>query len=467
MVLLKIFVLDTNILLLDPHAAFKFGENEVVIPAIVLEEVDSKKRLPDEIGRNARVVGRILKDLRRENKGKLNSGIALPNGGTLRIEMNHKSFDKMKDTFSETTNDNRILAVALNLSMDEKKANKDKEVILVSNDSLMVIKADVLGIQAEEYENDRLIQAANEVHKGYHEIAVDPAIIDSIYNRKTVPLETIESYLTDAYCVQDFFLLKANDNTSKSVVVRLHINSELKLVRNDFNSSYGIKPRNVQQKMMFDLLFDVNISLLCAIGKAGTGKTLLALAAGLEQTIESGKNNPAYKKMLIARPVIPMGKDIGYLPGDKDEKLKPWMQPIMDNLEYLFNIEKVVETAKNGKKQQAPKTLDDILLSLADKIQVEALTYIRGRSIPQQLIIIDEAQNLSAHEVKTIITRVGEGTKIILVGDPQQIDHPYLDEISNGLTYTIERMKHLENSGVIHLEKSERSLLAEQAADLL
>jgi PhoH-like ATPase len=217
----------------------------------------------------------------------------------------------------------------------------------------------------------------------------------------------------------------------------------------DYEHIWGVKPRNVQQTMALELLLRDDIPLITLIGKAGTGKTLLALASGLMQTEDLGY----YKKLLVARPIVPVGKDLGFLPGEKQEKLRPWMQPIYDNLEYLFNTKK-------------PGELDAILAGMGS-IEVEALTYIRGRSIPDQFIIIDEAQNLSKHEVKTILTRVGEGSKIVLMGDPAQIDHPYLDEYNNGLTYVLERFKEQKVAGHVQLVKGERSELAQLAADLL
>lgn len=217
----------------------------------------------------------------------------------------------------------------------------------------------------------------------------------------------------------------------------------------ELDQVWGIKPRNVEQKMALELLLRQDIPLVTLTGKAGTGKTLLSLAAGLLQTEDLGR----YNKLLVARPVVPVGKDIGFLPGEKEEKLRPWMQPVYDNLEFLFNTKK-------------PGEIDQILAGMGS-IQVEALTYIRGRSIPDQFIIIDEAQNLTKHEVKTILTRVGEGSKIVLMGDPAQIDHPYLDELNNGLAYVVETFKSQRESGHVKLEKGERSGLAQLAADLL
>ncbi len=440
----KIYVLDTNVLLQDPLAIFAFEENEVVIPAIVLEEVDSKKRYMDEIGRNARQVAKIM-DQFREN-GKLHEKVPLDNGGELRVELNHRSFEKMKDMFDEKSNDNRIIAVALNLHLEEMVKDNGKPVILVSKDALMRVKADAIGIQAEDFLSDRVI-TSDHIYSGYLEAHVSLETLNKFYKEQKIFVQELGNYRTYP---NQFVILKDELGSSSSAVGKVDQNCKtvIPLIR-DLDHVWGIKPRNVQQRMAFDLLLRDDLSLITLVGKAGTGKTLLSLAAGLFQTEDLHK----YKKLLVARPVVPVGKDLGYLPGEKEEKLRPWMQPIYDNLEYLFNTKK-------------PGELDQILAGMAS-IQVEALTYIRGRSIPEQFIIIDEAQNLTKHEVKTILTRVGEGSKIVLMGDPQQIDHPYLDEYNNGLTYVVEKFKGEKISGHVKLEKGERSGLAQLAADIL
>ncbi|MCD8502631.1 MAG: PhoH family protein [Bacillaceae bacterium] len=440
----KIYVLDTNVLLQDPFSMFSFEDNEVVIPAVVLEEIDSKKRYMDEIGRNARQVARIMDDF-REN-GKLHENVNLDNGGTLRVELNHRSFEKLKGAFGEKTNDNRILAVALNLHLEEKNKADAKPVILVSKDALVRVKADALGLQAEDLLNDRVINF-DHIYSGYEEAFVNIQKVNKFYEQGY--LNVNEVWEGKCYPHQ-FIILKDEGGTSSSALGKIEKDAKtIKLFTFDHDHVWGIKPRNVQQKMAFKLLLDDDVNLVTLVGKAGTGKTLLSLAAGLLQTEDLQK----YKKLLVARPVVPVGKDIGFLPGEKEEKLKPWMQPIFDNLEFLFNTKK-------------PGELDKILAGMGS-IQVEALTYIRGRSLPDQYIIIDEAQNLTKHEVKTILTRVGEGSKIVLMGDPQQIDHPYLDEYSNGLTYVVEKLKEQKISGHVKLKRGERSGLAQLAADLL
>jgi PhoH-like ATPase len=442
----KIFVLDTSVLLQDPMAIYKFKENEVVIPSVVLEEIDSKKRNMDEIGRNAREVSRLLDALRL--KGKLHGGVPLDHGGVLRVEINHRSFHKLQESFSTITNDNRIIAVALNLIEEEGKKEEPKPVIIVSKDALVRIKADALDIRAEDFLSDRVI-TEDKSYSGYTHSHVEPDMINHFYQQGY--LETKELSLKEELYPNQFVILKDQNGSSKSAIGKVNENcTQLKkLVLDNQEAIWGIRARNAQQWMAFDLLMNPKISLVTLIGKAGTGKTLLSLAAGLHQV----EDNKRYKKMLVARPVVPLGKDIGYLPGEKEEKLRPWLQPIYDNLEYLFN------TKSRG-------DLDKILTGLGS-LQVEALTYIRGRSIPEQFILIDEAQNLTKHEVKTIITRVGEGSKIVLMGDPHQIDHPYLDEFSNGLIYVAEKFKSYPLSGHVRLEKGERSSLAQLAADIL
>lgn len=441
----KIYVLDTNVLLQDPFAIFAFEDNEVVIPAIVLEEVDSKKRYMDEVGRNARQVAKIMDRFRGE--GKLHDKVFLEGGGQLRVELNHRSFEKLKNTFDEKTNDNRILAVALNISIEENDKAIGKPVILVTKDALLRVKADVIGIWAEDFLSDRVIQS-DHIYSGFLEAFVSLDVLNKFYSQKEIFVNQLNSKAT--IYPNQFVVLKDELGSSSSAIGIINKDCQVVLpFQRDFDHLWGIKPRNVQQRMAFELLLRDDIPLVTLIGKAGTGKTLLALAAGLLQTEDLAK----FKKILVARPVIPVGKDIGYLPGEKSEKLRPWMQPIYDNLEFLFNTKK-------------PGELDQILAGMAS-IQVEALTYIRGRSIPEQFIIIDEAQNLTKHEVKTILTRVGEASKIVLMGDPQQIDHPYLDEYNNGLTYLVEKFKNQKISGHVKLEKGERSGLAQLAADLL
>ncbi|WP_433749384.1 PhoH family protein [Falsibacillus pallidus] len=440
----NIYVLDTNVLLQDPHAIFSFEDNEVVIPAVVLEEVDSKKRYMDEVGRNARQVSKLIDGLREA--GKLHEKIPLENGGTFRIELNHRSFQQLQEIFVEKSNDNRILAVAKNIALEEEAKETGKNVILVSKDVLVRVKADALGLNAEDFLNDRVVEI-DHIYTGFLEVYINKELLNRYYEKGELQLSEITNH---PFYPHQFLIMKDALGSSASAIGMIdHTGKNVRKLIHNGDHIWGIKPRNVQQIMAMELLLRDDIPLVTMIGKAGTGKTLLTLAAGLLQI----EDLYTYKKLLVARPIVPVGKDIGFLPGEKEEKLRPWMQPIYDNLEYLFNAKK-------------PGELDAILAGMGS-IEVEALTYIRGRSIPDQFIIIDEAQNLTKHEVKTILTRVGDRSKIVLMGDPNQIDHPYLDEYNNGLTYVVEKFKEQTISGHIKLLKGERSGLAQLAADLL
>lgn len=437
-------MLDTNVLLQDPFSIFSFEDNDVVIPAVVLEEVDSKKRYMDEIGRNARQVSRLIDSFRAT--GKLYEKIPLENGGTLRIELNHRSFHQLQEIFVEKTNDNRILAVAKNLSLEEQTKENGRTVILVSKDALVRVKADAIGLLAEDFLSDRVVED-DHLYTGFLNVFIDASLLVKFYENGELQLSEIANH---PFFPNQFLIMKDSLGSSSSALgIVDQRGKKVKRLVFDYEQIWGIRPRNVQQTMAIELLLRKDLPLVTLTGKAGTGKTLLALASGLLQT----EDLKQYKKLLVARPIVPVGKDLGFLPGEKQEKLRPWMQPIFDNLEFLFNTKK-------------PGELDAILAGMGS-IEVEALTYIRGRSIPDQYIIIDEAQNLTKHEVKTILTRVGEGSKIVLMGDPEQIDHPYLDAYNNGLTYVVERFKDQTISGHVKLIKGERSGLAQLAADLL
>ncbi|MFC4599393.1 PhoH family protein [Cohnella hongkongensis] len=441
----KIYVLDTNVLLHDPLSLYAFDDNEVIIPSVVLEEIDSKKRLADEIGRNARNISRELDAMRTH--GPLHTGVPLPGGGLLKVEMNHRRFVKVQELFGEMTNDNRILAVALNYHMEEQETDGPRPVVLVSKDVLVRVKADVLGIVAQDYLSDRIAPATDQ-YTGHATLQVHPSVIDEFYSTRSLSIKSLG--LKTKLHPNEFVILRDEMGTSKSALLKVTPDGlRLEPLHMSNDPVWGITARNAQQRMALELLLSDDIPLVTLTGRAGTGKTLLTLAAGLMKVEDEHK----FKKLLIARPVVPMGKDIGYLPGEKEEKLRPWMQPIYDNLEYLFDTKRAGD-------------LDKILMGMGS-IQVEALTYIRGRSIPGQFIIIDEAQNLSKHEVKTIVSRVGENSKIVLLGDPEQIDHPYLDSQSNGLTYLVERFREEGISGHITLEKGERSRLAQLATEKL
>jgi PhoH-like ATPase len=431
----KTYILDTNVLLHDPESLFSFEDNAIVLPLSVIEELDRIKRRSDEVGRNAREVSRKLDELRA--RGRLSEGVELANGGSVRIEINGSQPDNHPYGIDLNTTDNRILALAYALMNHDQT-----RVILVTKDLNLRIKADVLGLAAEDFYSDKVDY--HHLYSGVTELYLAHAEIDRFYR------EGFLDYRAGDLQPHQFCILKLDESSSKSALARYSHHRLHKLVH-DGKAVYGIKALNKEQKFALDLLLDEDIQVVTLVGKAGTGKTILALAAGLEKVLEGGGR---YNRILITRPIVPLGNDLGYLPGDKEDKIRPWMQPIYDNLEYLCN------------EHIQPNGCIDYLIANG-KIELEALTYIRGRSIPKQFIICDESQNLSPHVIKTILTRVGRGSKIIFTGDPEQIDHPYLDASSNGLSYLVDRIKGEEISGHITLIKGERSGIAELGARLL
>lgn len=435
----KTFVLDTSVLVHDPQALNSFQDNDIVIPIAVVEEIDGHKKRQDEVGRNARWVSSFLDRLR--SAGHLDTGVSLgENRGMIRVELNHQEVEKLPPTLERSKIDNRIIAVTLAL-----KESLTVPVILVTKDINMRIKADALGIQAEDYETDKI--QIEEVYTGFRTIKVEPSVIDGFYANGSTVLSEENIYPNQMIVLEDMY------GSSKSALARHLESGKIVPLRYSNLDPFGLKARNKEQKFALDLLLDDEIRLVTLIGRAGTGKTLLALAAGLQKVVEDSK----YRRLSVSRPVIPMGHDLGFLPGDINEKLRPWMQPIYDNLEFLFS-----NRDRNENIDQLVNSLQDMNL-----LELEALTYIRGRSIPGQFLLIDEAQNLSPHEVRTVITRVGEGTKIVFTGDPYQIDHPYLDSNSNGLTFLVERFKNEKIAGHITFVKGERSDLAELGSKLL
>jgi PhoH-like ATPase len=435
----KHFVLDTNILLHDPRAITQFGDNEVVIPIFVIEEIDNFKKEASELGRNAREVARLLDRLRADG-ARLSDGAPLPTGGRLRVASAARS---VPTTLRESQiADYLILMVAL----DVRDANKGEPTIFVTKDVNLRIRADSLGLTSMDFEAERI--DIDELYSGMIELPVSGGDVDTFYSQNT--LELTESTLS----ANQYVLLRDRDAPSHSALGRFDGNTK-KLVplRKIKEGIWGIRPRNKEQHCALDLLLADDIKLVTLVGKAGTGKTMLAIAAGLQKVVEE----QLYSKLLVSRPIFPLGRDVGYLPGTIEEKLNPWMQPIYDNVEYLMGLSK--GERKSGRSYQE-------LIDLGF-IEIEPLTYIRGRSIPNQFIIVDEAQNLTPHEVKTIITRVGEATKVILTGDPYQIDNPYVDATSNGLTTVVEKFKGEGVAGHVTLSKGERSALAELASNVL
>jgi len=458
----KHFVLDTNVLLHNPKSLYMFDDNHVVIPFTVLGELDKFKKNNDDTGRSSREVIRQLDALRA--KGSLSDGVEWNgHGGTVRVEFSDLSSCKERpDWFTEDTPDNRIIGVAWTLTQQGESA------VMITKDINVRLKSDALGITTEDFEAEKV--DIDRLYSGYRTLAVPSEVIDQLYEEKQIELDTLHPFLTE------------EESDGSTAEVKLHANQFVQL-RDQFDESHtglarlladtdhlipiqgprrpvsGIIPRNMQQTMALDLLMDDEVKLVTLLGMAGSGKTLLALAAGLTRTF----HEPRYDKLLVARPIMPMGRDIGFLPGDKDEKLGAWMQPIFDNLAYLMSTRGA--DAQHADSKPVEQRVNE--LQASGKLVMEPLTYIRGRSIPHQFLIVDEAQNLTPHEVKTIVSRVGEGTKIVLTGDVAQIDNPYLDASSNGLSYMIERFKGQALAGHITLARSERSALASLAADLL
>ena len=431
----KTFVLDTNVLLHNAGCVEAFADNTVVIPMAVIEELDKFKAHNDELGRAARQVIRCLDTLRL--KGRLGEGVALPNGGTLRIFIDPRG--QPAPDLESGIPDNKIIRVAYAL-----KQTGDR-VIFVSKDINARIKSDALGIETMDFEKQKV--NFDELFSGFRQVSAAAGQFEALDREGALALPDLTPH------PNEFVVLEDPRQPGRQAIVRGRPGGLFQALGPRAEGAWNIKARSPEQRMAFELLFDESVSLVTLVGRAGTGKTLLALAAGLELT-----RNKLYDKMLVSRPIMPLGKDIGFLPGDKDAKLTQWMQPIFDNLAFLMR------DGGDGKRSVRDKIER---LQRDQVVELEALTYIRGRSIPRQYVIIDEAQNLTPHEVKTIISRAGDGTKMVLTGDPSQIDNPYLDSNSNGLSFTVERMKDSPLHGHVTLRQSERSPLAALAAERL
>lgn len=436
----KVFVLDTNVLLHDPNSILHFQEHDVVLPIVVIEEIDHFKKDQTEVGRNARTVSRMLDKLRAS--GSLSQGVPLGDGGSLKVDVESHPLDLGILREDKHKADNQILACAKQLLTTSKT-----KVVLVTKDTNLRIKADAIGLLAEDYTTDRV--EMEELYTGHKSWEVDPAQVDLLYDGGLPP--DPELHLQP----NQFVTLVDQSNPSHTALARFMAGEGLLRPMKRIEAyPWGIKPRNREQQFAMELLLDPTVQVVTLLGKAGTGKTLLAIAAGLQQVVD----DEAYDKILVSRPVMPMGRDLGYLPGDVGEKLRPYMQPIYDNLEFIV-------AANTEARRRSTMTAGQ--LEEAGYLSVEPLTYIRGRSIPKQYLVVDEAQNLTPHEVKTILTRAGEGTKVILTGDPYQIDNPYVDSSTNGLSFLADHFKHLDVSGHVTLMKGERSKLAELASNLL
>lgn len=432
----KSFVLDTNTLIHDPEALIAFGNNDVVIPLAVLEELAQLKRYRDELSKSARAVFKLFDALKEKGSGDLQQGIVLSGGARLRIQTEIKTHYNPNFALNPNHPSYRILMAALLLH------EKGEHVVFVSKDLAMRVKAGVMGIEAEDYENKTY--AYETLYRGIRHLDLSKHDIDLFYKDGSIAVAD-QTFAPNEYCVMQC--------PEKSSAVGKYDPKTKRiggLIKHP-NHIWGITPMNVEQRCALDLLLRDDVKLVTLMGPAGTGKTLLALAAGLRKVFDES----VYSRILISRPIMPLGRDIGYLPGFKEEKLIHWMQPIYDNLEFLC-------TSNGGESDETLRWVNE-----SKKLEMEAVTYIRGRSLPKMYMIIDEAQNLTPHEVKTVISRAGQNTKVVLTGDPTQIDNPYLDRNSNGLTYLVGRFKEQKLFGHMFLETTERSELAALAAEYM
>jgi len=448
----KIYVLDTNVYLTDYEALYKFGTNDIIIPLKVLEEVDKQKKRQDGVGLNARNFIRILDEVR--SKGNLMKGVRIDKGlGTVKTRFS--DLNELPDDFDRTQADNVILACALSV----KKENPNKKIIVVSLDINLRVRCDALGLECEPYAENQVVKKSGDIYTGFRHLLVDDQLIDRFYSGEQIFLEQDDN--TKDFLPNQFVILISSSNEKKTGLARfVAFNKPLmkvkEYVKGKEGTIFGLTARNKEQQMALNLLMDESIPVVSMMGSAGTGKTLLAIAAALEHVINrDGSDDKKYDKIIVSRSVMPMGKDIGFLPGTMEEKMSPWVAPIQDNLDTLFS-----NKANKG---------HDPLEFYKEKgvIQVEALTYIRGRSLNNAFIIIDECQNMNMHEIKTVLTRVGENTKIVLTGDIEQIDNIYLNETTNGFTYAVQKLRDSELTGHVTLLRGERSKVATLAAKML
>ena len=431
----KTFILDVNVLLHDPDVLLNFEDNDIIVPLVVLEELDKLKRYTDELGKNARQVIRFIDGI----EGDIFKGIKLQTGGLFSISIEKKDEERGGFPFSLDSNKHRVLFAAHKAQLSGKK-----HVVLISKDFVLRIKAESIGIVAENYKS--LKESFDELYRGLRKLEVSKRQIDEFMTKGELTLPD-EKLLPNEYCL--FTSQEGSNALGKYNKKKKTVEPILPLMRD----IWGVKPLNYEQQCAIDLLLRDDIQLITLVGQAGTGKTLLALCCGLRKVFDES----VYKRILVSRPIMPLGKDIGYLPGSKEEKIYHWMQPIYDNLEFLCE-----ETSGSDNGVETKQWVMEI-----EKIEMEAVTFIRGRSLARTYIIIDEAQNLTPHEVKTIISRAGKGTKVILTGDPTQIDNPYLDKDTNALTYVVGKFKSYGIYGHVFFEKTERSELAALAADIL
>ena len=435
----KTYVLDTSVYLTDSNCIKSFNNNDIVIPLKVLEEIDKHKKRQDSVGSQARSIIRLLDSLR--DKGSLSKGVRIEKGlGIIRVS----SYNPLclPDDLDLEDSDNQIIATALS---EQESTFKSRKVVVVSRDINMRVKCDALGLLTEDYQAEQVVERADGLYTGRSEILVDEQDVDKFYSGDQIWIDPSEHFLSP----NQFVMLISNSNDKKTALARFHdYNKPLSKIIKSNKKIWSTEPRNKEQQFAFDLLLDPNVPVVSLVGKAGSGKTLLALAAGLEQTFGQGS---IYKKIVVTKPVEPVGKDIGFLPGSMEDKMLPWLAPIQDNLQFLMGDDKA--------------TLE--LYMEKGQIEVEAMTFIRGRSISNAFIVIDEVQNMTQHEIKTVLTRVGENTKIVLTGDIEQIDNVYIDATNNGLSYVVERLKGEQITGHVTLLKGERSKVATIAATKL
>ena len=435
----KIYVLDTSVYLTNADCIYAFKNHDIYVPLKVFEEIDNHKKRQDAVGAQARKIIRIWDGLR--TRGSIDKGTRIRKGlGIIKsVSAGTISREDLPSDLDIGVPDHLIIATALKVQKESSR-----KVILVSRDINMRVIADAIGLVSEDFHNNQIVDNSESIFEGYTTKLVDDQVIDQFYEKKNIYLED------PALFPNQYVMLVSNANQKKTALGRfVNQGTPLRQIVGGKNKIWGISPRNKEQSFLLDALMDPQIEVVTAIGKAGSGKTICAIAAGLEQTID--ENNSQYSRVIVSRPVQPLGKDIGFLPGTLEEKMTPWLMPIQDNLQFLMGNDKM--------------TLD--IYMQKGTIEIEALTYIRGRSISNAFIIIDEAQNLTTHELKTIITRVGEGTKIVLTGDVEQIDNVYIDATSNGLTHAIEKFKIFELASHVTLHKGERSKVATFAAQNL
>lgn len=452
----KTYVLDTNVLMSDPNSIFSFQEHDVVIPMIVLEELDRHKSRQDEVGQNVRQVTRSLDALRE--KGSLISGVPLKDGGTLRVGQMDVVAGYTFTGLESGKPDNMIIAYAKHCP----------SAILVSKDINVRVKCDSNGVKCEDYLKMRVADDPRKFYRGVEVIEVEESVIDTFFHQGSVEVPEEKRNSVKLYPNQIVVIKSVSDGqTTKSAITKCVDPAKPLIPITKIEQAFGLRPRNKEQAFSLDLLFDDNVRLLTLVGPSGTGKTLLALAAALEQLKTLGDPTKSrYDKLIVSRPVQTVGKDIGFLPGTLQEKMEPWVAPVRDNLNFLMDNRK---SRKKGPSQNK-SSMDDGYLHLMQErglIEIEAISFIRGRSIPNAFIVIDEAQNLSMHELKTIITRAGDGTKIVLTGDIEQIDNVHVDVYTNGLTYAVEKFKEHDIAGHVTLVKGERSALATLASKIL